>query len=40
MSERDAIELEIGKGYLFESVEVPRVVFTGVVARKIGRDDI
>ena len=40
MSEIDAIEFGIGKMYLFEGVEVPRIVLAGVVARKIGRNDI
>jgi hypothetical protein len=32
--------LGVGRTYLLEGVEVPRVVLAGVVARKIGRDDI
>jgi len=39
-SDEDKSKLGIGKAYLLEGVEVPRVVLAGVVARKIGRDDI
>ena len=38
--EIDAVGVGIGRMYLFEGVEVPRVVLAGVVARKIGRNDI